>query len=464
MTRTMICRRMASRTVALSLSIACACVATGERDLRAELQRAGSTLAELPSSAEAHEDASQPSFDGTPEAYVEYALAHDGGLRAMWERWRAESWMVARERRLPMPEIEYTVFVTRAAGPQQQRQRVMVRQMFPWPGELLAGADAAVVEARAMQREFEAEALALRFMVLERYWELWMVRRMRAIQREQLGILDVLVEAAMARLEVGRASVADVQQIEVARAWLADELVGLVEIERQAAARLIAACGAPPETAAPTLEQLPVLERPRADEAELRAVLDEHPRLRKWDEQELAGELRVRQARHARAPMFSLGAEWMQMQMQGSELQSAVSISVGVSVPLWQTNYAAEQRALEAKAAAARAEWTAGYASAAGELAVALANVRDSGRRAQLHEVDLVPRATTALTSRMIAYGSGSGEIAELLLAQRELWNLELELVRHYARHAVAWAELEAIVGRPTDGEALELKASPPND
>lgn len=446
----------------LALAISSGCVAAGERELWADLKHARAALADLPSNAEAYEDASQPDFDGTPEAYVEYALAHDGGLRAMWERWRSETWMVARERRLPMPEIEYTVFVTRAAGP--ERQRLMVRQMFPWPGELLAGADAAVAEARAMQREFEAEALALRFMVLERYWELWMVRRMRAIQREQLGILDVLVDAATARVEVGRASIADVQQIEVARAWLADELVGLDEIERQAAARLIAACGAPPETTAPTLDQFPVLERPRDDEAELRAVLDEHPRLRKWDEQELAGELRVRQARQARAPMFSLGAEWMQMQMQGSELQSAVSISVGVSVPLWQTNYAAEQRALEAKAAAARAEWTAGYASAAGELAVALANVRDSGRRARLYEVDLVPRAETALTSRMIAYGSGGGEIAEILLAQRDLWNLELELVRHYARHAVAWAELEAIVGRPTDGEAIVLTTNQPHE
>jgi hypothetical protein len=55
--------------------------------------------------------------------------------------------------------------------------------------------------------------------------------------------------------------------------------------ERQAEARLIAVCGAPPETPTPTVDRLPSLERSSADETELRAVLDEHPRLRKWDEQ-----------------------------------------------------------------------------------------------------------------------------------------------------------------------------------
>jgi outer membrane protein, heavy metal efflux system len=450
-------RHLGGCTISTTLLLAwlCGCVAIGERELLADLQHARSMFADLPTSADEYEDAAQPDFDGTPEAYVEYALAHNGALRAMWERWRAETQMVARERRLPMPEIEYTVFVTRTAGP--ERQRLMVRQMFPWPGELLAGADAAVAEARVMQRDFEAEALMLRFMVLERYWELWMVRRMRAIQRQQLDLLDVLVEAAEARLAVGRGSVADVQQIELARAWLADELVGLDEAERQAAAMLSAVCGAPPETPTPTLDRLPMLERPRADEAELRAALDDHPRLRRWNEQELASELRVRQARNARAPMFSVGTEWMQMEMPGSRSQSAVSVSVGVSVPLWQRNYAAEQRAFEAKAAAARAEWSGSHANAAGELGRALSSVRDSARRARLFEIDLVPRAENALESLLAGYASGRGELAAVLLIQRDLWNLQLELIQHYTRHAIAWAELEAIVGRPTAGEAIDV-------
>lgn len=66
-----------------------------------------------------------------------------------------------------------------------------------------------------------------------------------------------------------------------------------------------------------------------------------------------------------------------------------------------------------------------------------------------------MPRAETALASQLADYGSGRGELGAILLAQRDVWNLQLDLVRHYARHAVAWAELEAIVGRPTDGEAI---------
>jgi hypothetical protein len=37
------------------------------------------------------------------------------------------------------------------------------------------------------------------------------------------------------------------------------------------------------------------------------------------------------------------------------------------------------------------------------------------------------------------------------LLAERELLELRLAAVQLHAEHAVAWAELEAIVGRPVE-------------
>src|SRR5690606_9442566 len=116
----------------------------GEEVSRAELERAGATLAAMSSADErAASTDEEVRFSGDPEAYVAYALEHDQGLHAKWERWRAATHRIARERRLPMPMLTYSVFVSPVetrVGP--QRHRLGLSQRFPWPGELLAGADA----------------------------------------------------------------------------------------------------------------------------------------------------------------------------------------------------------------------------------------------------------------------------------------------------------------------------------
>ncbi|MFO7565787.1 MAG: TolC family protein [Enhygromyxa sp.] len=449
------------------LALLSGCVAAGEAATRAELQRAGATLDALPQVTDEAPlgddwaDAEAPSFDGSPGAYVAYALEHDHGLRAKWERWRAATHRVARERRLPMPNLSYSLFVlpieTRV-GP--QRHRLGLQQRFPWPGQLLAGADAAAAAARVAQREFEAAALELRAEVLEAYWQLWLIREAQVVEREQLELFAALAELARSRLEVGRSTLADVQQIDLEHARLADQLDGLIEAETKAQVRLIGAIAAPPGTEAPTSELLPALEQPTVDEPQLRASLVDHPLLERWSEQARVGELRVKQARRARAPGLSLGVDWIEVgpaRMSGvaDSGKDALSVTVGVELPLWQRNYAEDQRAAEAEAAAAHAEWAATRDRAAAQLGVALASVRDTARRARLHETTLIPQAETALESTLGGYATGEGELAAILLAERELLGLRLALRELLAEHAIAWAELERIVGHPVEGRAI---------
>ncbi|PRP90644.1 Outer membrane efflux protein BepC precursor [Enhygromyxa salina] len=448
-----------------------ACVARGERELRAELDRAGDTLAAVEVGADAPSGAGwaeteQPSFDGTPEAYVAHALAHDHELRATWERWRAASHRVARERRLPMPTVSYSVFVAPVetrVGP--QRQRLGVRQHFPWPGALLAGADAATAAARVEQHEFEAAALEVRARVLAAYWRLWLLREVELVEREQLELFEALTELSRARLELGQATLADIQQLELGRARLADQVAGLGEAQIEASAMLVAAVAAPPGTETPTSSALPVLEQPAVDEASLRAVVVEHPLLERWEAQGEVGDLRVKQARHARAPALSLGVDWIEIgpaRVSGvaDSGKDAVSVTVGLELPLWQANYAHDQRAAEADAAAARAEWASVRDRAAAQLSVALSRVRDTARRAALHEHTLIPQAEGALESTLGGYATGEGVLAAILLAERDLLELRLSAVRLHAEHAIAWAELERVVGRPVEGRGEGTEAS----
>ena len=462
---------LARRSLAGALALlASACLPAAERQLRGDLERGGQQLAELPDfdAQPLGDDWDSPAdFDGSPEAYVEYALAHDRSLRASWERWRAATHRIASERRLPMPSITYGGFVSSVetrVGP--QRHRLSVRQSFPWPGVLTAGADAAAMQARVMQREFEAAALEVRARVLTAYWRLWAVRGVRAIQAEQAELLEALSEAARARLTIGKASLADVQQLDLGRARLDDAILGLDEAEHEAAAMLLASVGAPPQSETPTRAEPPELELPSQGEAQLRGGLADHPRLARWRDQAAASDLRVREARNARLPGFAFGVDWIEvgparMPNVADSGKDAVVINVGIELPLWQSNYAQDQKAHQADAAAARAEWAAARDRAAADLAVALSSIRDSARRATLHERTLIPQAQGVLESQLGEYVSGQSELAAILLAERDLLELRLELVRIHANHAIAWAELERIAGRSVDGASEPEPARP---
>lgn len=459
-------------------ALLCACVSAGERELRAELDHAGATLSEVSGAAEPDApEGAEPAaadeavrFDGDPQTYVDYALSHDPGLRAAWERWRAATHRVARERRLPMPTLTYSVFVSQVetrVGP--QRMRLGLRQRFPWPGALLAGADAAAAEARVLQRDFEARALEVRAEVLMRYWSLWLVRAVRGIEGEELEIYAGLAELARGRLEVGGVDLAEVQQIDLQRARAADELAALDELEHKASARLRAALGVPLDVELaelPTFDALPGVELPSATETELRADLDAHPLLGRWQTQAQASELRGRQARRARAPGFSVGVDWIEVgparagthaEGASDSGKDAASVSVGLELPLWQRNYAEDEKAAQADAAAARSEREAARLRAAAELSTTLATLRDSARRVELHEATLIPQARGALEASLGGYAVGEVELSAVFFAQRQLLELRQAALRLHADHAAAWASLERVVGHGVEGQAVPV-------
>jgi outer membrane protein TolC len=67
----------------------------------------------------------------------------------------------------------------------------------------------------------------------------------------------------------------------------------------------------------------------------------------------------------------------------------------------------------------------------------------------------LVPQAQTVFESVLGGYQAGTSTVASMLLAERELLELQLAEFKAQADHAVALARLEALVGRPVRLEAV---------
>lgn len=409
-----------------------------------------------------------PDAEGHLSAYVARAFEQSPSVRAAFERWRASVHRISEARTLPAPTLGFGYFIRSVetrVGP--QRARLSLQQAFPWPTQLSAGADAAAARARSVQRQFESQTLSIARRVAVAYWSLWQVRAVRAVRQEHLALLGGLSESLRARLSTGRSSLADLQQVDLTAARLEDAIAGLDEAERVAEAQLRAAIGADDQLALPTSEApAAAVSLPSARAEALREAVREHPRVTSAGLLAEAAESTARAEAADRYPSFALGADWIITGEAAADGlrdsgKDAVIVSGGIRLPLWQGQYADGVAAARAEADAHRAEQRALVDQALAELATALSDLRDAARRAQLYRNTLVPQARSTYESVLGTLAVGEGSIAQALLAERDLLDLRVELLRARADHARAHARLEEVTGRevalrPGPGEKVD--------
>ncbi|MCP4604696.1 MAG: TolC family protein [Proteobacteria bacterium] len=427
-----------------------------ERQTRDDLTDANETLA---SPDDRGKDA-VVHFERGINGYVAYALRHNPGLRASFELWRSAVYEISGARKLPEPTISYGAFllnVETKVGP--QRHRLGLRQSFPWPTKLSAGADAASARARAAQRRFEAEILAVRARVATAYWTLWRIRKTIEIQKELLEVTRLSSKTVQSRVVLGTASLADQQQVDLFIARLDDAIATLMQNEKTASARLVATIGAPAGIRTPTVEVGPIPALPSKTDDELREAARQHPFIKAFEMDAKSSDLKATSRNAARYPNFTLGLDWIEVgdsdmppeTRPADSGRDALMFSVGVTLPLWRGTYRDGVEASRAAAAAMRSRGRAALNQNHAELEAALGLVRDSHRRVALHKGTLIPQAQTAYNSVIGAYTTGRSTVGSMLMIERNLLELKIGLINAQTDCAMGWAALEAKVGRTVE-------------
>ncbi len=413
----------------------------------------GAAAQETPSATVEVETPQAQLGSGEVDSYVAYALERHPAMRAAFLRWRAAVHSIARARSLPEPTLHFAVFlrsVETRVGPQQARVRL--EQSLPWPTGPAASGRAATAEARAAKAQVDAVAVAVVERVEAAYWGLWEIRRTRTLHREHQQVLEALSDTVSARIEVGTASLADLQQINLSRARLEDRLLSLDASERGAVAALRATVGLASTEPTPTESQPEVALPGELDDALVVAALT-HPRVEALGARAEAATATAASRGAQRLPQLTLGADWIvtgparDPDLAGSG-RDAVSAGLGITIPLWQGAYAHDVSAARSEAAALRADQKTAGDQAVAELHGALARVRDTARRAEVVSSTLLPQADGAYASVLGSYVVGRGAVAQTLLSQQDLLDLGVELARARADHHRAWARLDRLCGR----------------
>ena len=436
----------AGEALLVALSMLCACGGSYESSSRREPYEV--TRAARP------EDRveAEPVIDGKLDAYLAFAISRSPEIRMAFERWKAATLAVSRARRLPEPVIKYSYYVRSVetrVGPQQHR--LSLEQWFPWPTKLTAAADAASAEARAEQERVNAEVLAVKEAVSRAYWRLWLIQEEHRLKTEHDVVLETLAGTVRGRVSTGAASLADLNQVELGVAVHHDHHGEHLEQERAASAELLRAIGSTEQVAELPVTGSPGEGLPAQDIADLREAARRNPAVEALGLMATASDEHARAEAAERAPDLATGLNWIvtgeaPTPVPGSG-QDAVIVSAGLTLPLWGRNYKQSVGSARAEAAAHRAQRDAALQQADAAVAASLAAVRDSQRRIDLYRSTLIPQAETTFRSVLGGYRAGRSDVASALLAQRDLLELQLDLARSRARHAIAWAELEHVVG-----------------
>jgi outer membrane protein TolC len=165
-------------------------------------------------------------------------------------------------------------------------------------------------------------------------------------------------------------------------------------------------------------------------------------------------------------PSFAIGADYIltgEARMPGvaDSGKDAVLVGATIRVPLWQGNYSEDEAAARAQAGAERQMARSQENEARANLEMTLSRVRDAARRVRIYRDTLLPQADSAYQSVLGTYTTGRGSVAEVLLAQRDLLELRIEIEQARADHARAYAALEQITGRHVERASVESQAAP---
>lgn len=387
--------------------------------------------------------------DGTVESYVAVAVAEHPRILADRQASDAAEERIPGQRALPEPRVSVGGFVqpveTRV-GP--QRVRFGVQQSIPWPTRLVQAGRAATADAKVADWLVVSTERKVRERVEVAYWSLWLVRAKRVLHREHLAILDGLSSTVRARVEVGAASLADLQQVDLSRSRLEDRIATLDAAENSAVAGLRAAVGFDDLGRAPTQS---VPERANAPGA-VALVAESHPLLRAIEARTDAAEHHGRVAASQRLPDFMVGADWVvtgPARLDGVEDsgKDAVALMVGLRLPLWQGVYSHDVAAAGHAESSLRERRRAGEVDLQGAIDATVVGLGDSARRADLVERTLLPQAEGAYEAVIGEYAVGRAQVSQTLLAQRDLLELAVEHVEAQADHQKHWARLTSLTG-----------------
>lgn len=317
------------------------------------------------------------------------------------------------------------------------------------PPKVAQAARVALDEARTAGQRFRAAKFDLQQRVLSDWADYALLAEKTRLQREQVGLLRLMLETASIRLRTGGSS-NETLQLQIALHTAENELDNTQAELAATGAGLAALLALPPQSPLPLPAALPEARPlPAGDDALLVLAAERNPQL----------SVLARQVQGRRNALELARLQWLPDINPSLAFTGGVMQVVGAGVMLPTTfdeirGTIAESRAMlrasQAMLRQARQDQAAAFVAT-------LIALRNSERQAVLLQTQILPLAERLLENLRQAYTTDSAAFTEVLEAQRTVIDLRLAIAEVRAEREKLLARIESLTG--TDVETLPAPA-----
>ena len=390
--------------------------------------------------------------------YVAEALERTPAVLESRARYRAARARVPQVTALPDPVVSFTQALrsleTRV-GP--QTNAVTLSQDFPWIGTLDLRGRVALQQAAALYHLHQAQRRDSVARVKQAFYELAYVDAALGLAHEERLLLEHYETLARTRYATG-------QGLQQAVIKLQAEITQVInrthQLDRQRltqAAHLNALRDRPVDDPVPAIRPLT---RPPVDLD--RARLYELGRRHRQELQAAAalirgGERAIELARKQARPSFTASVGVLNVGRRDDPAgialpppdngRNALTVSLGVSLPVWRGKYRAGVEQAAAELLAHRHQQAAARSAMERGVQDAVVRLETLDRQVELLDTVLIPQTEEALRATEAAYETGQLAVLDLLDSERMLIGIRLMRARYVSDSLIALSDLERAVG-----------------
>ncbi len=327
------------------------------------------------------------------------------------------------------------------------------RQAIPFPGKLGRRRELAKSEAEVSWQLAREIASDVRTNVKSRFWELSGAEAVERITRENIQVLEELIDIANSRLAVGMGAQQDVLQVQAALAELQSQLLLREQETRNAQRDLNVAVGrsadAPKIVTRPLqIDLVPTFEATSLAEA----AEDFNPQLAVRRAQVVAAESSLKESLRDRWPDFAVGGGYRirdAIDNGVSDGGDMVFLSLDMTLPIYagakQNRRVDETRSRLVAARHSETDMHLQVGALTGNLVDITRRLLDQSK---LYRDEVIPQDRYALDASVSDYSVGSVDFVSVLNNWQALLRDEIALEQLTATLGVRLAELEFVVGR----------------
>jgi len=389
----------------------------------------------------------------TPLAVLQAeARAHNPGLQAARQQWRAAQAAIAPAGALPDPSVEVQQMSVQVPAPfTGLRGDVMsyigvgATQELPYPGKLKLRAGVARSQAQTQERQWELAGRQLDQQVADAFIALQQARAVDQVLGQQQQVLAMAEKLAEVHYRTAQGPQADVLAAQLEQTMLLRDLDSNQEMQAAAQAQLRALLNRPAQAPAIVPEPLRATSIQEAA-AQLQGALAANPAQAVQRARIAGAETSTALARKNFKPDFSL--QYM-FEETASGFPDRYGLTLGMTLP-WFHRHSRQEPELEQAAAgqlAAQAQLQELTQQQRYQLTAALLEAQNEARILTIDQQGALPQALAAVQAALTAYGNGKTDFNSYLSDWRQALAIEQQYWETLGAHEKALAAVTELTG-----------------